>query len=57
MRRIDDSCVTQIDGINCCNGHPFPLGATLLGENEINFSINSVDATGCILELYHLHSP
>ncbi len=53
MNGIDTLYVETIDGINCCKGRPMPLGATLLGDRQINFSINSVDATGCILELYH----
>ncbi|MBQ8092854.1 MAG: glycogen debranching enzyme [Clostridia bacterium] len=43
----------MIDGIRCCKGHPIPFGATLTAEGQINFSINSADATGCTLELYH----
>ena len=45
--------VVEIDGIRCCMGHSIPFGATILDENAINFSINSTDATGCMLELYH----
>ena len=54
MKNLDALFVRKIDGITCCKGHPIPLGATLLGENQINFSINSVDAESCMLELYHL---
>ena len=53
MRRIDDLNVIEIDGIRCCRGHSIPFGASILDEDTINFSVNSVDATGCMLELYH----
>ncbi|MDT3390367.1 MAG: glycogen debranching enzyme [bacterium] len=53
MRRIDDLNVIEIDGIRCCRGHSIPFGASILDKDTINFSVNSVDATGCMLELYH----
>ena len=53
MRRIDDLNVIEIDGIRCCRGHSIPFGASILDEESINFSVNSVDATGCMLVLYH----
>ena len=53
MRRIDELDTQTIDGVVCCKGHPIPFGTTVLGKERINFSINSADATGCILELYH----
>ncbi|MDO5134176.1 MAG: alpha-amylase family glycosyl hydrolase [Eubacteriales bacterium] len=53
MRRIDEMDIITIDGITCCKGHPLPFGATLLGSGRINFSINSADAEGCALQLYH----
>ena len=53
MKKIDALFTQNIDGITCCRGHAIPLWATLLGENQINFSINSVYAENCTLELYH----
>ena len=53
MKKIDSLFVQEIDGITCCKGRPFPLGATIMGNNHINFSVNSVDAESCILQLYH----
>ena len=53
MKRIDDLNVIEIDGIRCCRGHSIPFGASILDEDSINFSVNSVDATGCMLVLYH----
>ena len=53
MARIDELNFIEIDGVTCCRGHAFPFGATLSGNGGINFSINSVDAEGCELVLYH----
>ncbi len=53
MRRTDELNFIKIDGISCCRGHSIPFGATILDNGDINFSINSADATGCMLELYH----
>ena len=53
MKRTDELNIIEIDGIRCCRGHSIPFGATILDDNAINFSINSSDATGCMLELYH----
>ncbi|MBR2256595.1 MAG: glycogen debranching protein GlgX [Blautia sp.] len=53
MRRIDELDFIQIDGVNCCKGHVFPFGASLTGNGGINFSVNSTDAEGCELVLYH----
>lgn len=54
MKRIDELDVIEIDGVRCCRGHAMPFGATLTRNGGINFSINSVDATGCVLQLYHM---
>ena len=53
MKRIDEFETRTIDGIICCKGRPIPFGAMIFGDDRINFSINSADADGCILELYH----
>ena len=53
MRRADELNFIEIDGVKCCRGRSIPFGATILDDGDINFSINSVDATGCMLELYH----
>ncbi len=53
MRRTDELNYITIDGVSVCRGHSIPFGATILEDGAINFSINSVDATGCMLELYH----
>lgn len=42
-----------IDGIKCAPGHAIPFGASLTVDGGINFSINSKDATACILELFN----
>lgn len=53
MKRIDELNLIEIDGVSCCQGHVYPFGASLSGNGGINFSINSIDATGCQLQLYH----
>lgn len=53
MIRIDELDFIVIDGIRCCHGHPLPFEASLVGNGEINFSVNSADASGCALQLYH----
>ena len=53
MNRIDELDFIILDGIKCCQGHPLPFGASLVGNGGINFSVNSADAEGCALQLYH----
>lgn len=53
MTRIDELDLTEIDGVICCHGHVLPFGASVLSNGGINFSINSADAEGCELRLYH----
>ena len=53
MNRIDELDITLIDGVRCCHGHVLPFGASVLGNGGINFSVNSADAEGCELQLYH----
>lgn len=53
MKRIDEFPTTEIDGISVRGGHVLPFGATLMENGGINFSINSADATGCTLLLFH----
>ena len=53
MNRIDELDFIIIDGIRCCQGHPLPFGASIAGNGGINFSVNSTDAAGCALQLYH----
>ena len=53
MKRIDEIDSIMIDGVKCCRGHALPFGATPVSDGGINFSINSVDATACDLQLYH----
>jgi len=53
MRRIDELDLITIDGVPCCHGHVLPFGASLLTNGGINFSINTADAEGCELQLYH----
>lgn len=45
--------LVTIDGVTCCKGHSMPFGAFWLSQGRINFSINSADAEGCELQLYH----
>lgn len=53
MTRTDELDLITIDGVSCCHGHVLPFGASLLSNGGINFSINSADAEGCELQLYH----
>lgn len=53
MKRIDEFPTMEIDGISVRGGHVLPFGATLMENGGINFSINSADATGCTLLLFH----
>jgi glycogen operon protein len=53
MRRIDEIIRDTIDGVPCCQGHVLPFGASVLSNGGINFSVNSADAEGCELQLYH----
>lgn len=53
MNRIDELDIVIIDSVRCCQGHPLPFGASLVGNGGINFSVNSADAAGCALQLYH----
>ncbi len=53
MTRVDELDLVEIDGVTCCHGHVLPFGASLLSNGGINFSINSADAEGCELQLYH----
>ena len=53
MKRIDEFPTMKIDGISCRGGHVLPFGATLMENGGIHFSINSADATGCTLILFH----
>lgn len=53
MKRIDEFPTTKINGASCRCGHVLPFGATLMENGGINFSINSADATGCTLLLFH----
>lgn len=51
--RVDELDIFEINGLKCCRGHVIPFGATVLRNLGINFSINSADAEGCELQLYH----
>ena len=53
MLRTDELDIAVIDGLRCCKGHPLPFGTSILASGGINFSINSADAEGCALQLYH----
>ena len=53
MKRIDELDLITIDGVPCCHGHVLPFGASLLTNGGINFSVNTADAEGCELQLYH----
>ena len=53
MNRIDELDFVIIDNVRCCQGHPLPFGASLVGNGGINFSVNSADAAGCALQLFH----
>lgn len=45
--------IYEKDGVKYIKGNPLPFGASICDEGCINFSINSVHATGCTLVLYH----
>jgi len=53
MSRIDDFPTHEKDGVHYRCGHITPYGATLINDNQINFSVFSKDATGCELILFH----
>ena len=54
MIRVDEFPKYEINGIRYAKGRTMPFGAELIGNNTVNFSIYSKDATGCELVLYHL---
>lgn len=54
MKRIDEYPTSEKDGIRYCTGRPLPFGATVVGNDIVNFSVYSKDATYCELLLYHL---
>ncbi|MCR4675874.1 MAG: DUF3459 domain-containing protein [Sphaerochaetaceae bacterium] len=45
-----------ISGIRCCAGKVFPYGSSVVPGGGINFSVNSQEAEGCSLQLYHCGS-
>ena len=53
MIRIDDIPTHELNGIHYRNGWIEPFGATLIGNNIINFSVFSKDAVSCELLLFH----
>lgn len=54
MKRIDEYPTSEKDGVKYCVGRPLPFGATVVGDDAVNFSIYSKDADYCELLLYHL---
>lgn len=53
MNRIDMSPTHEKDGLRYRPGHVFPFGAVLTGDDSVQFSVYSKEATGCTLVLYH----
>ncbi len=54
MKRIDEFYTHEKDGVQYRIGRMLPFGANLIGNDVVNFSIFSRDATYCELLLYHL---
>lgn len=52
MRKMDNYPTHELDGVKYRIGHVSPFGATLLGDDAVNFSVFSSDATACELLLY-----
>lgn len=53
MVRIDDCPTHELNGVKYRCGRVRPFGASIVGNDAINFSIFSKDATYCELLLYH----
>lgn len=53
MKRMDSYPTHELGGIKYRRGFVKPFGATIIGDNTVNFSVFSVDATSCELLLYH----
>lgn len=54
MRRIDEFVSHEINGIRYRRGRLLPFGATVVGDNAVNFSVYSKDAYSCSLVLYNI---
>ena len=54
MRRIDEFVSHEINGIRYRRGRLLPFGATVIGDNAVNFSVYSKDAYSCLLVLYKI---
>lgn len=54
MKRVDSYPTHEKDGVKYRAGHLMPFGATLLSDEDVNFSIYSKDATYCELVLFHI---
>ena len=54
MNRIDQNPTHEKDGIKYRIGRLIPFGAEIIGDNIVNFSIYSHDATACELLLYRI---
>ena len=52
MHLIDTFPTNEIKGLKYRVGRVFPFGATLIGDNIVNFSIFSKEAVSCSLVLY-----
>ena len=53
MQRIDDFPTHELNGIKYRCGRVQPFGASVVGNNGINFSVFSKDAVSCELVLFH----
>ena len=53
MIRIDEFPTHELNGIKYRCGRVQPFGASVVGNNGINFSIFSRDAVSCELLLFH----
>ena len=53
MGRIDEFPTHEKDGVKYRIGHVLPFGAEVVGDDTVNFSIYSKDATACELLLFH----
>ena len=53
MIRIDDFPTHELNGIKYRHGRVQPFGATVVGNDGINFSVFSKDAVFCELLLFH----